>query len=150
MKLVVAALLFLAIGGVAWFFLGMWIRAKWPAQIPLELRFESELASDLKLRAIAEKLAERFKEFNSERVVCLGPVRGKAARVLFHAGPKNVGRNRNIHRNDYVLHVERLSKSTDKLRLETNKPYSYYTIDRTEVEALNKALDAANGELNVI
>lgn len=149
-KFAVAALLLLLIGGGAWFFLGMWIKGRWPAQIPRELQFERELASDLKLRAIAEELAERFRHFNRDEVVCLGPVRGAAARVLFHAGPKNVGRNKNIYRNDYLLLVERLSTRKVKLRLDTNKPYSYFRIRRSEVESLGEALDAAYGGVSAI
>lgn len=149
-KFIVAAIILFVVGGVGWFFLGMWIKAKWPAQIPEELQFATELTSDLKLREVAENLAERFNDFNSDEVVCLGPVRGTAARVLFHAGPKNAGRNKNIHRNDYVLYVERLGTDRVRLRLDTNKSYSYYRINRREVEALNKALSAAFGELTVV
>ena len=149
-KLVVLSLVVVAVGSVAWVLLGMWVKTRWPARIPDDLRFERELASDLKLRAIAELLAERFKDYEGRDVVCLGPVRGKAARVLFHAGRKNPGRNRNIHRNDYVLHVERLGKARVKLRLDTNQPYSYFRIERREVEALKRALDGAYGNLRTL
>ena len=141
MKFVFASLIFLGLGAVAWFFIGMWIKEKWPARIPDELRFEHDISSDLKLRAIAERLAEQCKDFNSEEVVCLGAVRGTAARVLFHAGPKNRGRNKSIHRNDYILHVQRLSKTRVRLRLDINTPYSYFRINRNEVEALVRALE---------
>ncbi|MBW2736623.1 MAG: hypothetical protein JRH20_29900 [Deltaproteobacteria bacterium] len=142
-KLIVSGLLLIMAGVVASFFVGLAIRHQWPAQIPPDLRFERELSSALKLCRIAELLVERFSDFNNDDVVCLGLVRSNAARVLFHAGPKNTGHNRNLHRPDYVLHVERLSQGRVKLRLGTNKPYSYLRIRRAEVDALKRTLHDA-------
>lgn len=114
------------------------IRWKLPARIPPELGFEREIASDEKLREIAEKLAKKFPG-PRDGVVCLGVVRGTAARVLFHSGPENRGRNVNIYRPDYVLHVVRQGKKV-VLRLDTNRPYRYLRIRRSELDPLVRVL----------
>ena len=70
-----------------------------------------------------------------------------AARVLFHAGPKNRGRNVNIHRWDYLIQVVRLGKRHVRLEFRLNTPYSYFWLNRTEVTVLRDALEAAYGDL---
>jgi hypothetical protein len=130
---------------VAWFVGSILVRLRWPAKIPRQLGFEHELASDEKLRKIAERLAAEFQGPAPGNVVCLGAVRGSAARLLFHSGPKNPGRNRNIYRADYVLHVRRLGKGRVSLVLETNRPYSYLRIRNSELEPLVAALRRAFG-----
>lgn len=147
LKIIVACFLILSLAALAWLLIGMWLKNKWPARIPVDLAFVHDFSSQLTLRAIAERLAEQFRELKHENVVCLGPVRGTAARLLFHAGPKNSGRNKNIHRDDYILHVERLGKSSVRLRLDTNKPYPNLIIKRKEVEVLSSALEKTFGEL---
>jgi hypothetical protein len=121
------------------------IRLRWPAKIPRQLRFEHELASDKKLREIAELLAALFQEPAPGNVVCLGVVRGTAARVLFHSGPNN--RRGNIYRPDYLLKVKRLGAGRVSLVLETNIPYSYFRIRQREVEPLVEALRQSLGSI---
>jgi hypothetical protein len=66
----------------------------------------------------------------------------------FRARPSNRGRNRNIHRPDYLLQVRRVTKQRVSIVLETNKPYSYLRIRRSEVEPLVQALRQVFGGLN--
>jgi hypothetical protein len=144
-KLVVLVVV-VGLGAVATWFVGsVLIRLRWPAEIPRDVTFRHELSSDRKLRDIAELLAAAFEGPAPGNVVCLGPVRGSAARVLFHSGPDNRGLKRNIHRADYVLHVRRLRKGHVSLALETNKPYSYVRIRHSEVGPLVEALRRAFG-----
>lgn len=150
LKIAVFTLLAATGGTIAWLVLSYQIRSRWPAKIPRDLQFEHELETTLKLRTLAERLPEYFKDFNSDDVVCLGPVRGNAARVLFHSGPKMTRPNHEIHRRDYILHVERLSKKRVRLRLDTNRPYSYFRIRRSEVEPLRSALEGAFGALEEV
>jgi hypothetical protein len=128
---------------VTWSVASLLVRLRWPAKVPRQFRFEHELASDRKLREIAELLAARFQGPAPGNVVCLGPVRGTAARVLFHSGPEN--RRGNIHRPDYLLQLKRLSASRVSLVLETNIPYSYFRIRHSEVEPLVEALRQSLG-----
>jgi hypothetical protein len=147
-KTVVAVLLLglLAIG-IGWG-IQFWIRLRWPAQLPTDLMFEHELTSDLKLRELAQELSRRFTR--TDDVVCLGIVRGVAARVLFHSGPLNRGRNVNIHRADYLLTLTRLGPRRVQLRLEINRMYSYVRAKRSEIEPLVRALRANYGTLDTV
>jgi hypothetical protein len=142
MKSIVAAFLLAGIAIVAGLALHLLVRLRWPARIPPDLRFTHEVMSTKHLRVIAGSLAARFVGPTPDNVVCLGPVRGNAARVLFHSGANNTGKNRNIHRPDYILHIKRLSKERVALELDTNtnRPYSYLRIRRAEVEPLTRAL----------
>lgn len=98
---VVVGVGFLALGAFATWFVGsLLIRLRWPAKIPSRFAFERELTSDKKLSDIAELLAAEFKGPAPGNVVCLGPARGSAARLLFHSGPNN--RHGSIYRPDYV------------------------------------------------
>ncbi len=74
--------------------------------------------------------------------MCLGPVRGNAARLLFHAGPKNRGGG-NIYRWDYLLHLERVGKDRIALVLKLSSSYTYLRANRVELQQLNDALHAA-------
>ena len=123
---------------VTWFVASLLIRRRWPATIPRQFRFEHALASDRTLREIAELLAAQFQRPAPGNVVCLGPVRGTAARVLFHSGPNN--RRGNIHRPDYLLQLKRVGAGRVSLVLETNVPYSYFRVRHSEVEPLVEAL----------
>src|SRR5690349_14969886 len=87
-----------ALGALGTWFVGsILVRLRWPAKIPRELTFEHELASGKRLREVAEMLAAKFQGPAPGNVICLGPVRGNAARLLFHSGPNNRGLERNIH-----------------------------------------------------
>ncbi len=145
---VAVLVLLLAAGLFAAWHLGRWgVRALLPPSIPPDLGFRHELETDLRLREVAETLARRFAAPSSEGVVCLGPVRGNAARILFHSGPKNRGKNRNIHRADYILHVRRCSKRRVVLELGLHGSYSYLRAHRGELEPLVRALQAQYGHL---
>ena len=99
---VIVGVVFRAFGAIATWFMGtLLIRLRWLAKIPRCFAFEHQLASDKKLREIAELLAAEFKGPAPGNVVCLGLARGTAARLLFHSGPNN--RHGNIHRPDYHL-----------------------------------------------
>ena len=128
---------------VAWSLGSLLIRLRWPAKIPHQFAFEHELASDKKLREIVELLAAKFQGPVPGNVFCLGPVRGTAARLLFHSGPKN--RRGNIYRLDYLLQVRRLAARRISLVLGTNRPYSYLRIRHSEVEPLVEALRQSFG-----
>lgn len=121
------------------------IRRTWPASVPESLGFTKEIATDLSAREVALALAERFKAFNGGEVVCLGPVRGTAARVLFHAGPQN--KRGNLHRPDYLIQVERKGRAA-LLRLVLNQPYSYLRLNKREVGAVRERLVQAFGGLD--
>jgi hypothetical protein len=140
---------FLAFGALAvWFVGSLLIRLRWPAKIPSHLAFEHELSSDKKLREIAEILAKEFKGPAPGNVVCLGPARGSAARLLFHSGPQN--RRGNIYRNDYVVALSRRGGKRVAMVLQTNKPYSYLRIRRSEVEPLVEALRQSMGRITSV
>ncbi len=149
-SLVVLGVLACIVFGVLYLVLSHWIQRRWPVQLPADAQFEHELTSDLKLRAIAEALPERFRDFNNHEVRCLGVVAGNAARVLFHAGPPNKGHNRNVYRHDYVLHVIRLTRRRVLLRRDINQPYSYLRLRRNEIEPLRHALLGAYGTLKAM
>jgi hypothetical protein len=149
MKYVVEAILLGAVALVAWFGGSLFIRLRWPAKLPPDLRFEHELTTDKKLREVAEALAKTFKCPTRDNVVCCGPVRGSAARVLFHSGPDNKGRGE-IHRFDYLLQLERRAGNRVRLTLKTNRPYSYLRIRRSEVEPLVAALRKTYGGLSTL
>jgi len=123
---------------VTWTVGSFLIRLRWPAKIPQQFVVEHELTSDKKLREIAEVLAAEFQGPAPGNVVCLGPARGTAARLLFHSGPNN--RRGNTCRPDYLLQVRRLGARRVLLVLETNRPYSYLRIRRSEIEPLVEAL----------
>jgi len=141
-----ALLLVAFLAAILWVALGFWIRTRWPARVPDELAFRHPLESTRPLREIAEALARMFPQDDPE-IVCLGPVRGSAARMLFHVGPKNRGKNANIHRPDYLLCVRRLAKTRVELVLETNLPYRYLRLRTNEVRRLHEAVTAAFGTL---
>ncbi len=137
------------LGGLAWLLgaiVHLLVRLRFPARIPSELGFEREVRSGLALREIAEKLAKMFPG-PIEGVVCLGVVRGNAARVLFHSGPTNRGKNRSLHRPDYILEAVRRGKSVVLMRLTTNRPYSYLRIRRSELDPLVSVLRKIYGEI---
>ena len=141
---VLLRIVFLGLGAiVTWSVASLLVRLRWPAKIPHQLAFEHELASDKKLREIAELLAAEFQRPAPGNVVCLGPVRGTAARLLFHSGPNN--RRGNIYRPDYLLQVKRLGAKRVSLVLDTNRPYSYLRIRHSEVEPLVEALRQSLG-----
>jgi len=133
----------------AGFVLRMAIKSAFPARIPPDLRYEHELSSTKGLRDIAIELGVRFRPFNRDLVVCLGPVRGNAARLLFHAGPQNKG-NGNIHRRDYVLALKRLGKDRIGLEVTLNSSYSYMRANRRELSLLNEALHEAFDGIDTI
>jgi hypothetical protein len=135
---------------IAWRLAQFALRLWWPAKLSPELTFRHELSTTMKLREVAEALAKRFGAPAADNVVCLGPVRGNAARVLFHSGPDNPGTNVNIHRADYVLHVKRLSDSRVALELALNHPYSYVRLNLREVEPLLRALRETYGRLTEV
>lgn len=145
MKSAVSVIVVAATLVLAWFLAGAWIRRRWPATIPEELGFTKGIETALSLRDVAAQLADRFKAFNGNNVACLGPVRGNAGRVLFHAGPQN--KRGNIWRPDYLLQVVRDDTSHVRLRLALNHPYSYVRLNRAEVEALRERLVSAFGQL---
>ena len=148
-KHVLALVVFSSIAAAVLIALDMWIRFRWPAKIPSGLAFEHELLCDLKLREIAEALVKSFRS-SADGVVCLGIVRGSAARVLFHSGPRNRGRNVNLHRHDYLIQVVRLDANRVKLRLELNVSYSHLRVRRSEAGPLVHALRAAFGSVERI
>jgi hypothetical protein len=133
---------------VGWLLLRMLIQRAWPVTVPESLGFTKEVATQLPMREVAEQLAERFKLFNGGEVVCLGPVRGNAARVLFHSGRKN--KRGNIHRPDYMVQVERKGDRAVRLRLVLNQPYSYLRINKAEVGVLRERLANAFGGLDTL
>jgi hypothetical protein len=140
---------FIAVGAaVTWSVGSFLVRLRWPAKIPHHFAFEHELTSERKLREIAELLAAEFHGPAPGNVICLGPVRGTAARVLFHSGPNN--RRGNIYRLDYVLELRRLGARRVSLVLRTNRPYSYLRIRRSEVEPLVEALRHSLGRITSI
>jgi hypothetical protein len=145
-KHVVAVVLLGAIAALVLAVLHLVVRLKLPARIPPELGFEREIESARKLREIAELLAKRFPG-PTDGVVCLGVSRGNAGRVLFHSGPQNRGRNVNIYRPDYILEVVRRGKRI-VLRLDTNRPYSYLRLRRSELDPLVRVLRKVYGELD--
>ncbi len=145
MKAILSALILGAFGAGAWFALSFWIRLRRTPKIPPDLVFEHELRSREKLRAIAEALPSKFRAPKGHGVVCLGVVRGNAARVLFHAGPTEP--RGSLYRLDYVLFVERVSKQRVRLRLGTNAPYSYFKIRRSELAPLVGALRESFGDI---
>jgi hypothetical protein len=144
MKGLAAAAVLLGVAGWTLSWAWRWRRS---TQIPPELGFSHELATGLGLRAAAEALAARWPGRTPDNVVCLGPVRGNAGRVLFHSGPDNRGRNVNIHRPDYVLHVRKATSGRVFVTLETNRPYSYLRLRRRELAPLVRALRDAYGGL---
>lgn len=144
-KLVVEVILLGGLALLAWKVGSFVIRLKFPATIPPALGFEHELDSTLELRRISEILAGQFPGPTPENVVCLGVVRGTAARILFHSGPNYPGKNVNIHRIDYVLSLRRLSKTRVALTLGLNRPYSYLRLRRSELDPLVAALKSAYG-----
>jgi hypothetical protein len=154
MTTIVNAVLGVAFAGVVgfavWIALNAWIRKLWPARIPRELAFHHELRTTLPLREVAEQLAERFARNSYPEVVCLGPVRGNAARLLFHSGPKNRGKNVNIHRADYLLVVRRVDRKNVVLELDTCRPYGYLRLNTKEVRDLRSALADAFGGLTAL
>jgi len=83
-------------------------------------------------------------------VVCLGVVRGNAARALFHAGPKNRTKKGNIYRSDYLLCVRRMGKKKVKLVLDTNRPYRYLRLNLEQVRKLHRAIVTAYGEVKTM
>jgi hypothetical protein len=131
-----------ALVGAAGVVLKWILMARFPARIPPDLRYEHELSSSKKLRDVAIELGQRFVPFNRELVVCMGPVRGNAARLLFHSGPKNKGRG-NIHRRDHVLSLKRLGPHRIGLELTLNSSYSYMRANRKELTLLSEALHEA-------
>ncbi len=133
----------------AGFVLRMIVMSIFPARIPPDLRYEHELSSDKGLRAVAIELGERFRPFNRELVVCMGPVRGNAARLLFYAGPKNRG-DGSIHRRDYVLVLKRHGKTRIGLELTLNSSYTYMRANRTELTLLTEALHQAFDAIDTI
>ena len=138
------SIVFLGVGAIATWSVGsLLIRLRWPSKIPHQFAFEHDLASDKKLREIAELLAAQFKGPAPGNVVCLGPVRGTAARLLFHSGPNR--RHGNIYRPDYLLQVKRIGAKRVALVLETNRPYSYLRIRRSEIKPLVEALRQSFG-----
>ena len=148
MKKLVALLLF---GALAWLCLAalqFWVRLRFPPRIPPELGFEHDLTSARKLREVAEILAKKFPSPVND-VVCLGVVRGNAARILFHSGPKNRTKRGNIHRFDYLLEVVREGKKM-RLRLTLNRPYSSLRLRRSEMEPLVRALRSAYGDITEV
>jgi hypothetical protein len=140
---------FVGLGAIATWTAGSFlIRLRWPAKIPQQFAFEHELTSDKKLREIAELLAAKFQGPAPRSVVCLGPARGTAARLLFHSGLNN--RRGNTYRPDYLLQVRRLGARRVSLVLETNRPYSYLRVRRSEIEPLVEALRQSLGGLTSI
>ncbi|MEM9865831.1 MAG: hypothetical protein AAF938_29765, partial [Myxococcota bacterium] len=83
-KLIVGSLVGFLIAFILYRLLHWQLRAHFPPPIPAELAFVHEFGSDLKAREAAEALARRFPSPVGS-VTCLGPVRGNAARVLFHS-----------------------------------------------------------------
>src|SRR3954463_13550953 len=117
---VLVSIVFVGLGAIiTWSVGSLLIRLRWPAKIPSRFAFEHELASDKKQREIAELLAAKFQGPAPGNVVCLGPVRGTAARLLFHSGPNN--RRGNIYRPDYLIQLRRLGARRVSLVLETNR-----------------------------
>jgi hypothetical protein len=146
---IVVCIVLIALGAiVTWSVGSLLIRLRWPAKIPRQFAFEHELASDKKLREIVEVLATHFQQPGPGNVVCLGPARGSAARLLFHSGPNN--RRGNIYRPDYMLALKRLGPRRVSLVLQTNRPYSYLRIRRSEVEPLVEALRRAIGPITTV
>jgi len=145
-KHVVAVLLLGAISALVLAVLHLVIRLRFPARIPPDLGFEHEIESALKLREVAVLLAKRFPG-PTDSVVCLGVARGNAGRLLFHSGPQNRGRNVNIYRPDYVLELVRRGKRI-VLRLDTNRPYSYLRLRRSEVDPLVGVLRKVYGKVD--
>jgi hypothetical protein len=144
-KLVILIVL-LGLAAIAtWFVASFLIRLRWPAKIPRQFAFEHELTTEKKLREVAELLVPVFQGPAPGNVVCLGPARGSAARLLFHAGPNNRGRNRSIYRPDYVLHVKRVRGKRVSLVLDTNRPYSYFRVRQSEIVPLVEALQRSFG-----
>jgi len=147
----IAAFLMLGLAGaIVWFVLGMWIRKRWPALIPDELSFDHTIRTNQSLRAVAEHLAQTFPHELDPLVVCLGPVRGNAGRVLFHVGPKNRGKNTNIHNADYLLCVRRVNKRAVVLQLDTNRPHRHLFLREGEVRRLLDVVTSAYGGIEFL
>lgn len=129
---------------------GLHAALRWwmPARLPDDARFAHELHTSRSLREVAEELARRFADRTPSDVVCLGPVRGNAARILFHAGPRNVGQRVHLYRHDYLLHVRRVAKDRVRLELALAHPYSYLRPHRGELSLLLPALEEAFGDLD--
>ena len=138
MKLAVGIALAAVFAWIAFRVLHFVVRLRFPPKIPPDSTYEHAIESALPTREIAEILAKKFPS-PMNGVVCLGVVRGTAARILFHSGPLEQKKNRNIHRHDYVLEVVRRNK-TPLLRLALNRPYSYLRIRRSELAPLVAAL----------
>jgi hypothetical protein len=149
-KIVISIVLVTVPGAIVWFFVGMWIRDKWPAEIPENLAFNHIVKSNNSLREIAEYLAKIFVENPYPEIVCLGAVRGNAARVLFHVGHKNSKKHKNIYRDDYLLCVVRVKKSVVKLVITTKKPYRYFRLKHDEAYKLNNAVISVLGQIEYI
>lgn len=131
---------------------GLHAALRWwmPAQLPDDARFAHELRTTRPLREVAEELGRRFADRTPSDVVCLGPVRGTAARLLFHAGPRNAGQRAHLYRHDYVLHVRRVTKDRVRLELALAHPYSYLRPHRGELSLLLPALEDAYGGLETL
>lgn len=146
-KQIVEVLILSGLALLAWKVGSFLVRLKFPLTIPASLGFEHELTSEHELRRTAEILAGRFPGPTPDGVVCLGVVRGTAARVLFHSGPVNPGKNVNLYRRDYVLSLRRLGKTRVALTLGLNRPYSYPRLRRSELDPLVAALRAVHGAI---
>lgn len=151
---IVYAIMGFAFAGVIAFALWMafqvWVRKLWPARMPRELTFGHALQTTLPLRDVAEHLAKHFAQRSYPEVVCLGPVRGKAARLLFHSGPKNRGKNVNIHRADYLLVVRRVDQKNVVLELDVCQPYGYIRLNTKEARDLHSAVADAFGSITTL
>ena len=124
------------------------LRWRWPAKLPERWAYKHSFSTSEKLRPAAEMLAIRFRPFNSDAVSCLGPVKGNAARLLFHAGPQN--KRGNIHRWDYLLCLKRVGKGRVEMRLELASRYSYLRPHERELKLLTAALHEAFDDLDVL
>ena len=140
MKPVVALLLTALALAAGWLALRLVVARFFPPRVPPDLAFSFTREDTGPLRAVAEGLVEEFRPYNGDGVWCLGPVRGNAARVLFHAGPQN--RSGNLWRNDYLLVLTREGKGV-RATLAINPSYSYLRPNRAELEALRARLAAA-------